>query len=404
MAETIEIGILNDQYEITSSDTAYQLAYGDYILQTKNGFGGIRENAASQNNAIQIDGAIGSFGQGGCGVEINGLSTTLHVSASGSIDAQIAILTYGDSAQITNDGQISGMVELVGANATTFVNNGILNGAFYISYSDKCNVEFGGNSALNSDQAIKISGQAKATTYITNYGSVTGSDFAFSSGDGDETLVNRGTLKGAISLGAGNDLFDNRLGSVDHVVAGGLGNDTFVIDTKIAISELSGEGTDTVKSAISMNLSTGALHGQSLERLVLTGVVAINGSGNALANTIVGNSQDNRLSGLGGADVLSGGKGNDVLVGGTANDKLTGGLGADTFVFNTGYGHDTITDFENTADHIDIGSWGAITGFKDLLSYHLSVSGDNVIIHAGADELIFQHTAKAELHASDFMF
>ena len=112
----------------------------------------------------------------------------------------------------------------------------------------------------------------------------------------------------------------------------------------------------------------------------------------------------NKLSGLTGADVLSGGKGNDTLNGGAANDKLTGGLGGDTFVFKTGYSHDKVTDFGNGGDLLDLKGWNAITDFKDLRAHHLSVSGDSVIIHAGSDELVLQHTTKAELHASDFLF
>jgi Ca2+-binding RTX toxin-like protein len=41
---------------------------------------------------------------------------------------------------------------------------------------------------------------------------------------------------------------------------------------------------------------------------------------------------------------LVGGTGNDVLIG-RPNDTLTGGGGADTFVFNLGFGKETITDF-----------------------------------------------------------
>jgi Cu/Zn superoxide dismutase len=39
-----------------------------------------------------------------------------------------------------------------------------------------------------------------------------------------------------------------------------------------------------------------------------------------------------------------------------------------------------------------------------MLAHHLSVVGDSVVIHAGADELTLLHTTKAELHAADFSF
>ena len=67
--------------------------------------------------------------------------------------------------------------------------------------------------------------------------------------------INRthGTLNGTISLWDGNDVFDNRGGSIgNHSVQGGYGNDTFILDSKIAIVENVGEGTDTIKSTITM--------------------------------------------------------------------------------------------------------------------------------------------------------
>ena len=51
--------------------------------------------------------------------------------------------------------------------------------------------------------------------------------------------------------------------------------------------------------------------GANLENLTLTGVAAINGTGNTLANIIVGNGAANVLSGGGGADTLNGGGGAD---------------------------------------------------------------------------------------------
>ena len=51
--------------------------------------------------------------------------------------------------------------------------------------------------------------------------------------------------------------------------------------------------------------------GANLENLTLTGAAVINGTGNTLANTIVGNGAANDLRGVGGADTLNGGGGDD---------------------------------------------------------------------------------------------
>lgn len=96
-----------------------------------------------------------------------------------------------------------------------------------------------------------------------------------------------------------------------------------------------GRAADTFRSAASVKALAA-----TTTNLVLTGSAAINGTGNALANTITGNSAANLLNGVAGAD---------QLIGGAGNDTLTGGLGADIFRFNAALSsttnRDTITDF-----------------------------------------------------------
>lgn len=89
---------------------------------------------------------------------------------------------------------------------------------------------------------------------------------------------------------------------------GGAGNDTYVIDdgTQL-VTEAAYEGLDTVESGVTYALSA------EVERLTLTGVSAINGTGNSQDNTLTGNSGDN---------VLDGGAGNDTLIGGEGNDTF----------------------------------------------------------------------------------
>lgn len=83
----------------------------------------------------------------------------------------------------------------------------------------------------------------------------------------------------------GNDTL-NGLGGVDTLI-GGTGNDkgTYVVDTTTdTITEIASGGNDTVLSSTTFTLAA------QLENLTLTGVAAINGTGNTVVNILTGNS------------------------------------------------------------------------------------------------------------------
>ncbi|ESQ89267.1 hypothetical protein ABAC460_13310 [Asticcacaulis sp. AC460] len=129
-----------------------------------------------------------------------------------------------------------------------------------------------------------------------------------------ENLILQGTghLVG-IGNGLNNQLTgntgDNRLdgGSGNDTLSGGAGNDTYVVDTlSDIIIEGATTGVDEVRSDISYVL------GANLENLILVGVLATSGTGNAANNVITGFSQANSLDGGGGDDTLIGGAGNDT--------------------------------------------------------------------------------------------
>ena len=136
------------------------------------------------------------------------------------------------------------------------------------------------------------------------------------------------TLTGSAISATGNDLanlitgnandnqLDGELGA--DTLVGGLGNDGYSIDDAgDVITELAGEGVDSVMASLSYTL------GANLENLELLGGSALDGTGNALDNRLLGNAATNRLSG---------GAGNDYLDGGAGADTLLGGLGDDSYV------------------------------------------------------------------------
>ncbi len=137
-------------------------------------------------------------------------------------------------------------------------------------------------------------------------GSIQGlaSDDAFTGTDGTDVLLGRG---GADTLGggAGSDLLDGGTGA--DSMDGGEDGDTYVVDDAGDVATDSGTtGTDLVQSSVSHAMGAG------IEALVLTGAAAIDGTGNAAANTITGNGAENVLTGGAGDDTLIGGAGVDT--------------------------------------------------------------------------------------------
>jgi len=116
---------------------------------------------------------------------------------------------------------------------------------------------------------------------------------------------------------------------------------------------------------------------------VAVGGTLTGGSGN---DTLTGTFGNDSLNGRRGNDILIGNAGNDTLMGGNGADTLTGGPGTDTltggngqdiFVFASGEGIDTITDFNLERDKI---------GLTEGLTFgNLSFSGNEILI--GSDVL-----------------
>jgi Ca2+-binding RTX toxin-like protein len=265
---------------------------------------------------------------------------------------------------------------------------------------------------------------------------------------GDDTLV-----------GSDGDDIINGLAGAD-TMTGGLGDDTYMVDnTGDVVVENAYGGIDTVQSSISYNLNlvTDTVNLTNVENLTLIGPAAINATGNALDNVLIGNDAANTLNGLAGADHMSGGLGNDtyvvdntgdvvtenagagtadtvlsaisytlgdnvenltligtsaidgtgngldnVIKGNAASNVLTGGAGSDTFVFNTALGAtnvDTITDYTSGSDSIQLAhamfSGIGATGTLDATAF---VSGAGVTAATTASEHIAYDTTSGTLY------
>lgn len=122
---------------------------------------------------------------------------------------------------------------------------------------------------------------------------------------------------------AGHDTLDGG-GGADTMI-GGEGDDVYVVASAgDVVTEISGEGLDTVQSSVTHTLA------DNVERLSLVGDTNIGGTGNKLANTITGSSGANRIDAQTGDDTVSGAIGDDTLIGWVGDDVLSGDGGADT--------------------------------------------------------------------------
>jgi Ca2+-binding RTX toxin-like protein len=183
--------------------------------------------------------------------------------------------------------------------------------------------------------------------------------------------------------------------------------------------------------------------GANLDYLTLIGTAAINGTGNSLKNTLIGNSGANVLTGGAGNDTyrvstgdtvveqanegtdivlsdvtwtlganienltltgagaingtgnslrntLIGNSGENVLTGGGGNDTLAGGLGNDTYRVNRGEGLDTISENDGTVGNGDLLLYGATINPFDLVLSR-QVNHLRLAIHGSTDAVTIQN-------------
>ena len=190
-----------------------------------------------------------------------------------------------------------------------------------------------GNSAANV-----LTGGAGNDTYVIGAG-----DTVIEAADeGIDTVVSATTATLGANLehltltgnqpinGTGNTLNNILIGNQGiNFLAGGMGDDTYIVGSEDFVLEQFDEGIDTIQSVATTVL------GANVENVTLLGHDAVDAIGNELANVLTGNAGSNVLEGRGGTDRLDSGAGDDILL---------GGAGPDAYLFQRGVGQDVIQD------------------------------------------------------------
>ncbi|MCP5072983.1 MAG: hypothetical protein GY947_06765 [Rhodobacteraceae bacterium] len=202
------------------------------------------------------------------------------------------------------------------------------------------------------------------------------------------------------------------------------------------IDEFRYTGSDDVRidlRAATLNTADGMLAGGIASKVagiyggftIANGTVIENATGGTGDDLLVGNDGANVIMGKGGKDFIDAGRGRDTLDGGgakdiikggaakdsidggggndnlrgqTGDDTLTGGSGTDKFLFKTGDGNDTITDFEDGADLIKI-----ISGAASFADVTVTDSGADTIVSFSDVTILLQNVDHTDITAADFI-
>ena len=354
-ADTMKGGVGNDTYSVdNTADVVTELAaegtdlvvaaatytLGNYVENlTLSGSAAINATGNTLNNVLignsaanTLNGAAGADTlTGGAGNDtfvVDNAGDAVNENAAEGTDLVQSSITYALAANVEN-------LTLTGALAINATGNALANTLTGNS----------GNNVLDgSGGSDTLKGGAGNDTYVVDIATDVVTELASEGTD----LVQSGvtltlaanvenlTLTGSAAINGTGNTLDNTLtgNTADNILAGaagndtmkgGLGNDTYVVDIATdVVTELAGEGTDLVQSGVTLTLAA------NVENLTLTGSAAINGTGNALVNALVGNAGDNILDGGAGSDSLAGGAGNDSYTVDSVSDTITEAAGAGT--------------------------------------------------------------------------
>ena len=299
------------------------------------GTGNALNNAITGNSGANvIDGGAGADTMtGGAGNDtyiVDNAGDSVTEAANAGTDTVFSSVSYTLAANVEN-------MTLTGA-ANIDATGNELNNVLVGNTGNNRLYGLAGNDTLTGNQgsdlldggtgADAMAGNAGDDTYVVDSAADTVTELAdegidtvqssitYTLGSDIENLTLTGTanlngtgnaLNNVVTGNSGNNVLDGGAG-VD-TLAGSTGNDTYIVDeTADIVVEGLNAGTDNVLSSATYTLS------DNIENLTLTGSADLNGTGNALANTITANSGLNTLAGLGGNDIYIVDSSSDVVL------------------------------------------------------------------------------------------
>ena len=240
-------------------------------------------------------------------------------------------------------------------------------------------------------------------------------------GEGDD-FIRGGAGDDVLEAGAGDDYLYG--GTGDDLLYGGAGDDYIqggagdnVLEGHEGDDDLYGRGGDDFlyggegNDALVGNGGDDELYGGEGNDALVGGGELYGGGGDdelyggGERGDLYGGEGDDVLYGGPGGNTLYGGQGDDWIAGGRGDDTLHGGWGDDTFAFTAGDRNDTIADFADGEDAIDLTMFTDITGFGDLT---ITADGSAAVIdlagqHRGGT-IRLDDTDVSDLGAEDFLF
>ncbi len=454
------------------TDTATYIASAEGVnvsLMTGLGFGGDAEgdtlsgieNLTGSNFDDTLEGDAGtnkliggagidtvSYAHAAAGVSVSLATTKAQKTGGGSSDTLSGFENItgsdfndkltGSSGSNVLDGGAGDDVLNGGVGADTML-GGLGDDTFVVDNVGDVVIEFAdeGTDTVQSS----LSWSLAAMAFVENLTLTGKSAISGTGNDLDNLIIGNGGKNLLIGLD-GDDTLNGGAGA--DTMLGGTGNDTYVVDNAgDIVDETDGDGTDTVQSLITFNLSD-ALHVKGeVENLTLNGTSAINGTGSALSNIITGNNGNNILAGLGGADVLDGSLGtdmatyaassagvnvslmtglgfggdaqgdtlvsienltgsalDDILEGNGGNNVLVGGLGIDTASYANASAGVTISLATTKAQKTTGAGTDILSGFENLTgsAFNDRLTGNSLanLLHGGGGDDILTGGAGAD--------